>query len=57
MYNEKIAITKNDIKFIPCASFWSKPKNMERMGIKIVPPPMPKPPKIPDKKPAVIYKK
>lgn len=57
MYIEKIAITKKLSKFIPCASFWSTPKKIVKIGIKRVPPPIPKPPKTPDTNPTKIYQK
>ncbi len=49
---EKSAIMRKLNKLMPCDTFWSTPKKMVKIGIKSVPPPIPSPPKIPDKKPA-----
>lgn len=41
-------------RVIPCAIFWSKPRNIVSTGINIIPPPIPIPLIIPDTAPAII---
>lgn len=54
MNKEKIAITRKLMRLMPCASFWSKFKNIVRIGMRRVPPPIPSPPKMPETNPARI---
>lgn len=50
-------IKTNASKFIPCAVFCSISQKIDNNGIKIVPPPIPNPPKIPPRKPIKAFKK
>ena len=54
---EKIAITKKLRRFMPWLNFWSKSRNIVRIGIRSVPPPMPNPPNTPETSPAKTYRK
>lgn len=55
-FKENAAMGRKAIKLVACAICCSTPKITVRAGINMVPPPIPIPPSIPDKKPATRYK-